>query len=57
MNATSNDSTKTWVYGKVEPGWYVARCVWDESYARNLESLGYLVERSQENPGIKKEVA
>lgn len=44
------DPTKTWVYGKVEPGWYVARGVWSESWADHLKSLGYRVVRSADKP-------
>ena len=33
----------TWVYGKVEPGWYIAKWTWDEKWADNLKSKGYSV--------------
>ena len=33
-----------WVYGIVEPGWYKAKCDWDEGLAQHWRSLGYRVE-------------
>jgi hypothetical protein len=47
------DPTMTWVYGKVEPGWYIAREIWTEEYARHLKALGYDVERSVGKPKRK----
>jgi hypothetical protein len=47
------DPTMTWVYGKVEPGWYIAREIWTEEYARHLKTLGYDVERSVGKPKRK----
>jgi hypothetical protein len=41
---------KTWVFGKVHPGWYVAMNGWQDNYAKHLESLGYKVRRSVEKP-------
>lgn len=49
----SIDPTKVWAYGKVENGWYVAKWVWDETYARHLKDMGYQVERSIDNPEIR----
>lgn len=37
---------KTWVMGKVHPGWYVAYNGWSSDYAKHLESLGYEVKKS-----------
>ena len=39
----NNDPTKTWVYGKAQPGWYVARAIWVECYADELRAMGYRV--------------
>lgn len=50
MSEISNGADKTWVFGKAQPGWYVARWIWNGEYARHLESLGYKVERSVEKP-------
>jgi len=33
-----------WVYGKAEPGWYLAKGTWDETLAAHWRSLGYQVE-------------
>lgn len=44
------DPTMTWVYGKTEPGWYVARWIWKADYAAELEALGYRVVRSKDKP-------
>lgn len=40
-----------WVYGKIEPGWYLAAAVWSEIIAGHWRSLGYQVERT--NPDQK----
>lgn len=40
----------TWVYGKVEPGWYIARWTWDPEWATRLIYHGYRVERSIAKP-------
>lgn len=37
-----------WVYGKSEPGWYIAASVWSDKIAEHWRSLGYEV--SQEDP-------
>jgi hypothetical protein len=50
MQQESGDLTCVWVYGKVEPGWYVAKRVWSQAYAEHLQSLGYRVERSKNKP-------
>lgn len=53
MNKTNEDpeeSMKTWVYGKGEKGWYVARWTWNQEYADHLTSLGLKVQRSIEKP-------
>lgn len=47
---SSADPTSVWVYGNKNPGWYMAKGVWNEAYAKHLESLGYQVKRSQEKP-------
>ena len=47
------DATMTWVYGKVELGWYIARETWVPEYSKHLESLGYQVERSVKKPTTK----
>lgn len=39
-----------WVMGKVHPGWYIARWVWDSAYAQELTDVGYEVVKSIENP-------
>lgn len=49
--APAGDTTKVWVFGKVQPGWYVARWMWNKEYAEYLVSLGYQVERSINSPG------
>lgn len=50
----STDPTKVWVYGKIEKGWYIARCRWNQEYARHLQKdLGYQVVRSIEKPEIQ----
>ena len=46
MENTSQDPTAVWAYGKVEPGWYMAKAIWRQSYADHLKELGYRVERS-----------
>jgi hypothetical protein len=33
----------TWVYGKVEPGWYCAMWGWRDWYTKQLEEAGYRV--------------
>lgn len=45
-----NRGGNIWVYGKVEPGWYLACQGWTEWYAEHLKSLGYCVERSFAKP-------
>ena len=42
--------TSVWAYGIVEPGWYIAKLLWDQSYAEHLQSLGYRVVRSVKKP-------
>lgn len=44
------DPTAVWVFGKVSPGWYCAKSIWDENYAARLESFGYRVRRSVKKP-------
>ena len=44
------DMTRVRAYGIKQPGWYVARWVWDAEYAKHLESLGYQVVRSINKP-------
>ena len=46
----SGDMTCLWVYGKVQPGWYCARWLWNESDAKRWTALGYRVMRSQNKP-------
>jgi hypothetical protein len=47
MENVSGDQTSVWVYGKVTPGWYRAKGIWDEQYAKHLQDdLGYTVVRS-----------
>ena len=46
----SADMTSVWAYGIVEPGWYIAKLLWDQSYAEHLQSLGYRVVRSVKKP-------
>lgn len=41
---------KTWVYGKVHPGWYCARQIATEWYTNHLRKLGYEVVESQFAP-------
>lgn len=48
------DPTKTWVYGKTEPGWYCARTTWDGPWAKELEAKGYQVRRSIESPALSE---
>jgi hypothetical protein len=45
MSATASkwDGMCTWVYGKVEPGWYMARGTWSADYAEDLRRMGYTV--------------
>lgn len=43
---------KVWVFGKVEPGWYMARAVPDRQYADHLKSLGYQVQVSPAKPDV-----
>lgn len=40
------------VFGKVEPGWYVAMNGWHDSYANDLRALGYRVEMSVTKPEV-----
>jgi hypothetical protein len=40
----------TWVYGKKNPGWYMARWMWVASYSEHLQSLGYSVVSSVDKP-------
>jgi hypothetical protein len=49
----NQDTTAVWVSGKVHPGWYMAKGIWNEAYAKHLESLGYRVKRSVEKPTEK----
>jgi hypothetical protein len=52
MNLSSPlDPTAVWVFGKISPGWYMAKSVWDKAYAEHLQSIGYEVMRSVKNPG------
>ena len=46
-----------WVYGKVEPGWYVAKSIWSDWCAERLRELGYDVVRSVQRPGVPLESA
>lgn len=46
------DPTMTWVMGIIEPGWYVARWIWNEKYAQDLRDMGYRVERSILKPEV-----
>ena len=50
MSNSKQDEPVTWVYGKVEPGWYCAMWGWKDSYAKHLESLGYRVVASVHKP-------
>lgn len=50
----SGDPMSVWVFGKVEPGWYMAAWVWNDQYAKRIESLGYRVMRSQGKPTDKE---
>lgn len=52
MSATNSGTAKTWVFGKVEPGWYVAMNGWNDSYASQLRALGYRVEMSTTKPEV-----
>lgn len=46
----NEQAMKTWVYGKAEKGWYVARWKWNAEWATHLESIGYRVQKSIEKP-------
>ena len=46
----NNGVAKTWVFGKVQPGWYVAMNGWSDAYAKHLREQGYKVEMSVEKP-------
>lgn len=48
----NNDPSMTWVFGKVQPGWYVARWIWNKEYADHLETLGYRVMKSVTKPEV-----
>lgn len=48
--APTGDTTKVWAFGKVQPGWYVAKWVWNQAYASHLETLGFKVQRSINKP-------
>jgi len=50
MSQVGDDPNKVWAYGKVTPGWYVAKCIWDKNYAAHLQELGYSVCRSIDMP-------
>lgn len=50
MNKPIEKVTATWVYGKVHPGWYMARCIWVTEYSDDLKAMGYDVEMSAEKP-------
>lgn len=51
MAKEASTVNKLWALGKVEPGWYVVRWVWDAAYAKHLQELGYEVRCSEESPG------
>lgn len=53
MASDTGDPTKTWVYGKSTPGWYIARSTWNQADATRWQSLGYEVQRSIEKPTAK----
>lgn len=53
MSNDTNDNTRVWAFGIVEPGWYCARAIWVPEYAKHLESLGYRVVRSANKPDFK----
>ena len=44
----NGDPTKVWAYGA--DGWYVAKGLWSLEYAKDLEAMGYDVERSKNMP-------
>jgi hypothetical protein len=50
MESVSKGPEKTWVFGKAQPGWYVARWTWNKVDADRWEALGYKVQRSIEKP-------
>lgn len=39
-----------WVYGKSNPGWYIASWVWSQKYADKLRTLGFEVRQSVSQP-------
>ena len=41
-----------WVWGKVEPGWYMAKYKWDDWYAAHLRKLGYKTAKSIYCPSL-----
>ena len=49
-NNNQVDVAAVWVYGKVDPGWYMAKSTWDSKYAEHLRQLGYAVKRSADKP-------
>ena len=50
MADPNQDPTAVWAYGIKEPGWYMARAIWNQSYADHLVTMGYEVERSIQKP-------
>jgi hypothetical protein len=46
-----SNQDRLWVLGKT--GWYMAKWVWDNSYAEHLRSLGFEVVQSATDPGKK----
>lgn len=48
------DPTSVWVNGKVEPGWYMARAIWNKQYAEDIRALGYEVERRRMHPKTRQ---
>lgn len=46
------DPTAVWAYGIKEPGWYMAKAIWNEEYAQHLRELGYRVKRSINKPEL-----
>jgi hypothetical protein len=43
-------TARVWVYGKSEPGWYVACAKPDVSYANEVRAMGYSVAVQPDKP-------
>lgn len=50
MPTENKEEPKVWIYGKAEPGWYVAATIASKQFADDMEVAGYQVRRQYNKP-------